>query len=247
MKIYLIICILSSLLLSATYDSLARNSLKFFKPNILEDIGSKYGEDGIKAFEKISLKYEKNSLEKFNNIVNEFGSNGIKTFAKYGDDIPLNKNTVNLISKYEDKGFYILKQYPSSSIYYEKFGDKFMQVADKFGNQRVINYLDDSAKFGQDTKVLNLLDKFGNKANIFFQENWGKLLAIGFVTLNSDEIIESIENIGKESVKTAGETASKSVESIANSNLGLLIGFALIIFVMLRFGWDKFFNRNNNK
>jgi hypothetical protein len=33
------------------------------------------------------------------------------------------------------------------------------------------------------------------------------------------------------------------VDSIANSNLGLLIGLALIIFVFLKFGWDKVFNK----
>ena len=36
-----------------------------------------------------------------------------------------------------------------------------------------------------------------------------------------------------------GETVSKSVDSISNSNLGLIIGFALILFVFLKFGWDK--------
>ena len=69
---------------------------------------------------------------------------------------------------------------------------------------------------------------------MFFQENWGKLTTIGFVTLNSDEIINSIENFGKESIKTVGETTAKSVDSIANSNLGLLIGLALSIFVFLK-------------
>lgn len=247
MKKIIIICFFISLGFAGTYDSLAKNSLKFFKPSILEDIGNKYGEDGIKAFEKLSLKYKDNSLDKFNLIFKEFGSDGIKVLSKYGDDIPLNKNTVGMISKYQDKGFYMVKQYPSSSMYYEKFGDKFMVVADKYGNQRVVKYLEDSSKFKQDGKVLDLLDRFGNKANMFFQENWGKLTAIGFVTLNSDEIINSIENFGKESIKTVGETTSKSVDSIANSNLGLLIGFALIIFVILRFGWDKFFKKNSTK
>ena len=51
----------------------------------------------------------------------------------------------------------------------------------------------------------------------------------------SDIDINSIENFGKESIKTVGETTAKSVDSIANSNLGLLIGLALIIFVFLKF------------
>lgn len=144
-----------------------------------------------------------------------------------------------MISKYEDKGFYMIKQYPSSSLYYEKYGDKFMIGADKYGNQRLIKYLDDSSKYGQDGKVMELLSKFGDKANQFFQANWGKLLTGGFVLLNSDEIITSIENVGKEALAVTGETVSKSVDSISNSNLGLIIGFALILFVFLKFGWDK--------
>lgn len=184
------------------------------------------------------------SRDKFNLMAKEFGSRGIRVLSKYGEEVVLNKNTIGMISKYEDKGFYMLKQYPSSSLYYEKFGDKFMINADKYGNQRVVKYLDDSSKFGQDGKVLDLLDRFGNKANVFFQENWGKLTTIGFVTLNSDEIINSIENFGKESIKTVGETTVKSVDSIANSNLGLLIGLALIVFIIIKLGLDKIFRKN---
>lgn len=241
MRFFLIMIFLSNFLLSATWDNLAKNSLKIFKPNVIDNIASKYGDNGVKALEKLSVKYQDKSLEKFNKIASEFGEQGIKIVSKYGDDIVLNKNSINLISKYQDKGYYILKQYPTSSKYYEKFGDKFMSNADKFGNQRVIKYLDDSAKFGQDKKVFELLDKFGDKANIFFQENWGKLLAIGFVTLNSDEIIASIENVGKETIKTVGETATKSVDSVANSNLGIILGLAVILLVFFKFGWDKVF------
>jgi hypothetical protein len=90
---------------------------------------------------------------------------------------------------------------------------------------------------------MELLNKFGDNANQFFQENWGKLLIGGFVLLNSDEIISSIENVGKEALTVTGETVSKSVENISNSNLGLLIGFALILIIFFKFGWDKVFNK----
>lgn len=246
MKTLVFLFFLISFAFSSTYDSLAKNSLKFFKPNIIDDIGSKYGDEGIKAFERLSLKYNDKAFVKFNLISKEFGSDGIKILSKYGDEVALNKNTIGMISKYEDKGFYMIKQYPSSSMYYEKFGDKFMINADKYGNQRVVEYLEGSSKYGQDGKVLDLLDRFGNKANAFFQENWVKLTAIGFVTLNSNEIITSIENFGKESIKTVGETTAKSVDSVANSNLGLLIGLAIIIFVIFKYGWDKIFKRKSN-
>ena len=68
MKKIIIICFFISLGFAGTYDSLAKNSLKFFKPSIIGDIGNKYGEDGIKAFEKLSLKYKDTALDKFNLI-----------------------------------------------------------------------------------------------------------------------------------------------------------------------------------
>lgn len=236
---FFIIAIFITNLFGGIYDNLAKNSLKFIKPNIIESIGKKYGDDGVVALERLSVKYQDKSLQKFNSIANEYGVNGIKVVAKYGDDFILNNNSINLLSKYQDKGYYMLKQYPNSMKYYERYGGDFMKASDKFGNQRIIKYLDDSSKYGQDGKVMELLNKFGDKANQFFQANWGKLLTGGFVLLNSDEIITSIENVGKEALAVTSETVSKSVDSISNSNLGLIIGFALILFVFLKFGWDK--------
>ena len=57
------------------------------------------------------------------------------------------------------------------------------------------------------------------------------------------ELEGDINEKEKAVLKTVGETTAKSVDSIANSNLGLLIGLALIIFVFLKFGWDKVFNK----
>ena len=127
--------------------------------------------------------------------------------------------------------------------YFEKHGDDFMKNSDKYGQLRVVKYLDDSSKYGQDGRIMELLNKFGDNANQFFQANWGKLLTGGFVLLNSDEIISSIENVGKEALTVTGETVTKSVDNISNSNLGLLIGFALILIVFFKFGWDKVFNK----
>mgnify|MGYP003426417844 FL=1 len=238
MKFFIIAMVITNLF-GGIYDNLAKNSLKFIKPNVIESIGKKYGDDGVIALERLSVKYQDKSLQKFNAISSEYGSNGIKIVAKYGDDIVVNKSSISLLSKYQDKGYYMLRQYPNSIKYYEKYGDDFIKISDNFGNQRVIKYLDDSSKYGQDGKVMELLSKFGDKANQFFQANWGKLLTGGFVLLNSDEIITSIENVGKEALAVTGETVSKSVDSISNSNLGLIIGFALILFVFLKFGWDK--------
>lgn len=238
MKILLIL-FFSANLFAGQFDNLVKQSIKYIKPNVIESIGKKYGDDGVIALEKLSIKYQDKSLQRFNSIASEFGENGIKVVAKYGDDIIISKSSINLLSKYQDKGYYMLKQYPNSIKYFEKYSDDFMKISDKYGQQRVVKYLDDSSKYGQDGRIMELLNKFGDNANQFFQANWGKLLTGGFVLLNSDEIITSIENVGKEALAVTGETVSKSVDSISNSNLGLIIGFALILFVFLKFGWDK--------
>ena len=242
MKILLIL-FFSANLFAGQFDNLVKQSIKYIKPNVIESIGKKYGDDGVIALEKLSIKYQDKSLQRFNSIANEFGENGIKVVAKYGDDIIISKSSINLLSKYQDKGYYMLKQYPNSIKYFEKYSDDFMKISDKYGQQRVVKYLDDSSKYGQDGRIMELLNKFGDNANQFFQENWGKLLIGGFVLLNSDEIISSIENVGKEALTVTGETVSKSVDNISNSNLGLLIGFALILIVFFKFGWDKVFNK----
>ena len=242
MKILLIL-FFSANLFAGQFDNLVKQSIKYIKPNVIESIGKKYGDDGVIALEKLSIKYQDKSLQRFNSIANEFGENGIKVVAKYGDDIIISKSSINLLSKYQDKGYYMLKQYPNSIKYFEKYSDDFMKISDKYGQQRVVKYLDDSSKYGQDGRIMELLNKFGDNANQFFQENWGKLLIGGFVLLNSDEIISSIENVGKEALTVTGETVSKSVDNISNSNLGLLIGFALILIIFFKFGWDKVFNK----
>lgn len=242
MKKLLLVMIFTSFVFAGVWDKLAKNSLQYFKPSQIEIIGKQYGENGIKVLDNLSAKYGKNALNKFNNLSNEYGKQGIKIVSKYGDDIPINKNSINMISKYGDKGYYLTKQYPTSINHFKNHGDNFIKATNKYGDKRVIKYLDDSAKHGKDDMVLKLLDKYGDKANNFFQQNWGKLTTIGFVTLNSNELIASIENIGKEGIKTVGETTTQSVDNVANSNLGILIGIALIIFIILKFGWDKLVN-----
>jgi len=239
MKLLIVAIILNSFLYAGIYDKITYKSLKFFKPSVIQKIETQYGKDGVQALEKLTSKYGKNSLNMFNDINNKFGIDGIKILAKYGDDIVLNKNSINMITKYKDKGFYIAKQYPTSISYYEKYGDKFMMIADKYGNKRVIKYLDESKAFNQDSKVLKFLDKFGDKANIFLDRHWGKLLTSGFVLLNADSFIASSENIAKKAIDKSGDVVTESVSNIANSQLGLFIGIALLLFVFFKYGLDK--------
>ena len=63
---FFIIAIFITNLFGGIYDNLAKNSLKFIKPNIIESIGKKYGDDGVVALERLSVKYQDKSLQKFN-------------------------------------------------------------------------------------------------------------------------------------------------------------------------------------
>ena len=49
---FFIIAIFITNLFGGIYDNLAKNSLKFIKPNIIESIGKKYGDDGVVALER---------------------------------------------------------------------------------------------------------------------------------------------------------------------------------------------------
>jgi hypothetical protein len=49
-----------------------------------------------------------------------------------------------------------------------------------------------------------------------------------------------MENVAKTGVKEGGEVVTKSVDSIVNSQFGLLAGIALILFVIFKFGIDFF-------
>lgn len=118
MKILLIL-FFSANLFAGQFDNLVKQSIKYIKPNVIESIGKKYGDDGVIALEKLSIKYQDKSLQRFNSIASEFGENGIKVVAKYGDDIIISKSSINLLSKYQDKGYYMLKQYPNSIKYFE--------------------------------------------------------------------------------------------------------------------------------
>jgi len=245
--IYRIIILITLLSLSANASSIRLS--KLFTKTTLANIQRTYGDDGIAALRHLAIRYKTGAINKLSKIKSLYGSRGVNLFAKYSDEIVVkNYNNFKFISKYDDKGYYLLKQYPRSMSYYNKYGNKFMIAVDKYGNKKVISYLNDSAKYNMDNKVMLLLDKYGEKAVRFFESNWGKLLATGFTLLNSDEIINAIENTGIKTVKTTGNIITDSIDNIANSQLGLLIGIAFILFILFKYGFNKMMSlRNKNK
>jgi hypothetical protein len=236
-----------SILFSGVYDRTLINSLKYFKVSQLEKANQLYGKEGVEAIEILSIKYKEKAMKKLESIKAKYGNDGIKVLSKYKDENLLNKNAIEMITKYDDKGYYLVKTYPNSLNYYEKYNDRFFSIADKYGNSRIVRYMDESSKYNKDMEVLSLIEKHESKAIKFLENNWGKLTTIGFVSLNSEELILAGENVAKESVKTIGETATKSVENISNSNLGFLIGIGFILMIIFKFGWDKIISLKMNK
>lgn len=223
------------------------NISKYFSKVKNNKISQQYGDDGIRALGTLTQKYGKNSISKLNEISMVYGNKGLRYLNKYGEIAIKNRTNFNIIDTFGSKGVYLLKQYPSKGVeYYNKFGNKFVINAQKYGNKRVIKYLDESKKFNQDSKILKFLDKFGDKANVFLDRHWGKLLASGFVLLNADSIIASTENIANKTIDKSGEIVTDSVSNIANSQLGLFIGIALLLFIFFKYGLDKIIKIRNN-
>jgi len=239
MKRLILLLILSSYLF-AFEGQIAKILIKTFTKTTITQVSKKYGSKGIEALATLTKRYGKNGLSKLNEINKKFGQKGIDILIKYGE-LPLkNQSTFKLVNQYGSKGFYLLKRYPNKSIeYYNKFGNKFVTNADKYGNKRVIKYLDDAKKYNQDTKVMTFLDKFGDKANSFLDKHWGKLLTSGFVLLNADSLIASTQNIAESAINKGGDVVTDSVSNISNSQVGLFMGIAILLFVFFKFGIDK--------
>jgi hypothetical protein len=214
---------------------------KFFSKTTIEIVASKYGNNGLKALEKLVPKYGSRGVEKLEMISAKYGSKGIDIVAKYGEIAIKNRIAFEMVSKYGNRGVYLLRRFPvKATEYYKKFGDKFVDLTEKFGTTRIIKYLDEAKKYGADGKIVKFLEKFGDKANIFLEKHWGKLLISGFVLLNADDIIQSMKNVTKTGIKEGGEVIIKSVDSIVNSQFGLLAGLSLILFIIFKFGIDFF-------
>ena len=240
-KILLIFILISQIF--AFEGAVVKTLSKFFSKEAVETVASKYGNNGLKALEKLSAKYGSKGMEKLEIINAKYGKEGLRLVSKYGDEVVKNRAIFNIVEKFGYKGYYLIRRFPKRSVeYYEKFGDKFVTLSNKFGPTRVINYLDEAKKYGADRKIIKFLDKFGKKANNFLEKHWGKLLVSGFVLLNADDIIKSTENIttniGKELVDKTGQTVTDTVSNVADSQFGLFAGIALILFVVFKYGWE---------
>lgn len=240
MKKIILGMMIMSCTLFAFEGALLKVLAKTFTKSTLGAVSQQYGKSGLKALKVLSIKYGKNSLPKLNKLYVEYGKKGLEMVSKYGASALKNRDTFRLVDKYGDKGFYLIKKYPEKSVaYYNKFGNTFVASTEKYGTKRVVKYLDQSAKFNQDQKVMKFLDKFGEKGNIFLDKHWGKLLTSGFVLLSADSIITSTENIARKGLDKAGDVLVDGAATVADSQLGVFIGIAIVLFVFFAFGMEK--------
>jgi hypothetical protein len=233
----ILLILLLALPLFAFEGAVGKVLAKYFSKESIELVSKHYGSTGVKALEKLSAKYGKNALGLVEKYGGKYGDDGLRLLAQYGEKAVANRASFEIVKKFGDKGFYLVKQFPQRSVkYYDKYGDTFVKVAEKTGNTRTIRYLDDAAKYGKDDKVLRFLDKYGAKGNAFLNKHWGKLLTSGFVLLNAESLIDSTKNITNHGIDKGGEVTEKSIKNIANSQLGWMIGLALLLFVFFKYG-----------
>jgi len=239
MKKIILLVILSGTLFS--FEGTAIKVIgKYFSTEVIEVVSKQYGKNGISVLEKLSSKYGKNALGIMEEYAVKYGDDGLKLLVKYGETALRNKTTFELVKRFGDKGFYLVKQFPKkSTAYFEKYGDVFVTTANRMGNSRTIGYMNEASKYGADGKVLHFLNKFGQKGSIFLEKHWGKLLVSSFMLLNADSLIDSVENISKRTIDKGADVVEHTVKNVADSQLGWMIGLALLLFVFFKYGLDN--------
>lgn len=176
---------------------------------------------------------------------------GIKSFKRYGGKKAVSPEAVPMIEKYGDEGFYLLKRCPNAPLLYKKYGDSYIRAADKFGAKRVSKWIEEADRTNHGGKVLRYLEKFGMTAVRFYEQNWGKLLATGFVLLNQDEILASTKDLGYHALdqgeKMVVEGSTGLLRTALDSQLVYGGIFAIALFAL--FGvwkrWDIYKRRIN--
>ena len=235
----IVLILLMSTSLFAFEGAAAKALARFFSKETITLVSKQYGANGIRALERLSATHGKGALEVMKRYGAKYGDKGLKILAQYGEKAVANRASFEMVKRFGDKGFYLVRQFPQrATAYYEKYGDKFVTTANKVGNSRTITYLDAAAQHNADGKVLRFLEKFGEKGSLFLDRHWGKLLTSGFVLLNAESLIDSAKNVANHGLDKGGEMVEQSVKHVADSQLGWMIGLALLLFVFFKYGLE---------
>ncbi len=213
------------------------------KPIIQGVTQAAYSTAGKRTLEILGAKYGRKALAKFNSIKKAYGDKGIDLLAHYGDEAVVSgKNAFALVSKHGDDGYYLLARYPSSRQLFGKFDSRYVDAARQFGDGRVTMWLTEAARRNKAEKVLSFLEKYGTKAAVFYEKNWGKLLATGFVILNADTLIASGTEVGKsvihEGTQAVGNGIIGVTRELLHSDLVYFLGMAILLYILFSL-WIK--------
>lgn len=252
MKKWILLLVLSGSLW-ALEGAVAKNVLKVFSKESVAFVSKKYGQNGMSALEKLAPKYGQDALGLVEKYGARYGDDGLRLLGQYGERAVANPTAFELVKKFGAEGYYLLRQFPKKILkYYKQFGDKFVKVSAKTGNTRMMRYMDGASKYGKEDKVLRFLEKYGEKGNVFLDRHWGKLLTSGFVLLNAESLVDSVKNVANHTVDKGASVVENSVKNVADSQLGLFLGLALLLFIFFKYGidtlvnvWKKFRNKTN--
>jgi len=237
MKKFIIILVIFSGLAFAFEGALVKSLLPIFSKTTLETVSKQYGKNGLKALEKLSVQHGSQSKMMLDKMYARYGTQGVGMLAKYGLQMT-NPVVYKIVMTFGEKAFYMVLQHPKSIAFFEKYGKRFYNIADKFGTQRVMQYMEQSAKVNKDGKVLRFMEKFGANGVKLLEQHWGKLVASSFVLLNADSLIESTKNLGGTAMHEVSNVAVKGIGAVANSQIGYFMGIALLLLVVFKYGID---------
>jgi hypothetical protein len=205
-------------------------------PSLFRHEAVSHGDDLLRSTAKgFERRYGTAALEKAVTLKKLYGEEGLKLMLRYGDEgVLASREAFELVSRYGDRGYYLLRRFPSAPRHYRNYGSRYVEATERFGAERITRWLDEAAPAGVGEKVLNLVDRYGEKAIRFYERNWGKLLVTGFVGLNASQILQAGIDVGKSAVHEAGQAAAsisgKLFQAFFHSRLVDYLGIAL-------FGW----------
>ena len=121
----IVLILLMSASLFAFEGAAAKALARFFSKETITLVSKQYGPTGIRALERLSATYGKGALEVMKRYGAKYGDEGLKILAQYGEKAVANRASFEMVKRFGDKGFYLVRQFPQrATAYYEKYGEQ---------------------------------------------------------------------------------------------------------------------------
>ncbi len=196
---------------------------------------------------KVSVIYGDDTAKFLVGVQKQYGRQGIEILKHYGNkSVVASSNAFQLVRKYGDKGFYMLQRCPNAPVLFGKYGKNYIEMGEKYGVKRVSKWIEEAEVKGKGAAVLKYLEKFGSKAVVFYEKNWGKLLITGFAALNADNIIGAAKESVNYSLDTGKSIAVEGsmglLKTVLDSPMGYVLMFAIMAYLLLLIWlkWKRF-------